>query len=40
MESQIGVWGLPIGPKVVRFGGSYLELYKVIPNRNYFEAYG
>ena len=31
---------LPIGPKVVPFGGSYLEFYKVIPKRNYFGAYG
>ena len=31
----------PIGPKVVPFvGGSYLELHKVIPKRNYFGAYG
>ena len=29
-----------IGPKVVPFGGSYLEIYKVIPKRNYFGAYG
>ena len=32
--------GLGIGPKVVPFGGSYLEFYKVIPKRNYFGAYG
>ena len=31
---------LPIGPKVVPFGGSYLEFYKVLPKRNYFLAYG
>ena len=31
---------LPIGPKVVPFGDSYLELYKVIPKRSYFGAYG
>ena len=31
---------LPIGPKVVPFWGSCLEFYKVIPNRNYFGAYG
>ena len=31
---------LPIGPKVVPFGGSYIEFYKVIPKRNYFGAYG
>ena len=31
---------LPIGPKVVPFWGSYLEFYKVIPERNYFGAYG
>ena len=31
---------LPIGPKVVPFGGSYLEFYKVIPTGNYFGAYG
>ena len=30
---------LPIGPKV-DFWGSYLEFYKVIPERNYFGAYG
>ena len=35
-----GVWGLPIGPKVVPFWGSYLEFYKVIPKRNYFGAHG
>ena len=29
-----------IGPKVVPFWGSYLELYKVISKRNYFGAYG
>ena len=27
----LGLEGLPKGPKVVLFGGSYLELYKVIP---------
>ena len=32
--------GIPIGPKVVPFGGSYLEFYKVVPKRNYFGAYG
>ena len=32
--------GLPIGPKVVPFWGSYSEFYKVIPKRNYFRAYG
>ena len=31
---------LPKGPKVVPFGGSYLEFYKVIPKRNYFGAFG
>ena len=31
---------LPKGPKVVPFGGSYLEFYKVIPKRNYVGAYG
>ena len=31
---------LPIGPKVVRFCGSYLGSYKVIPKRNYFGSYG
>ena len=31
---------IPIGPKVVPFGGSYLEFYKVIPKRNHFGAYG
>ena len=31
---------VPIGPKVVPLGGSYLEYYKVIPKRNYFGAYG
>ena len=30
----------PIGPKVVPFGGSDLEPYKVIPKRNYYGAYG
>ena len=28
------------GPKVVPFGGSYVEFYKVIPKRNYFGAFG
>ena len=32
--------GVPIGPKVVPFWGSYLEFYKVIPKRDYFGAYG
>ena len=32
--------GLPIGPIVVPFGGSYSEFYKVILKRNYFGAYG
>ena len=32
--------GLPKGPKVVPFGGSYLEFYTVIPKRNCFGAYG
>ena len=32
--------GLPKGPKVAPFRGSYLEFYKVIPKRNYFGAYG
>ena len=27
-------------PKVVPFWGSYLEIYKGIPKRNYFGAYG
>ena len=31
---------LPKGPKVVPFGGSYLEFYKVLPKRNYFGAFG
>ena len=31
---------IPKGPKVVRFGGSYVEFYKVIPKRNYFGAFG
>ena len=31
---------IPKGPKVVPFGGSYLEFYKVIPKRNYFGAFG
>ena len=31
---------LPIGPKVVPFGGSYLEFYKVTSKRNYSGAYG
>ena len=31
---------LPIGPKVVPFGGSYLEFYKVVLKRNYFGADG
>ena len=31
---------LPIGPILVRFGGSYLESYKVIPKRDYYGAYG
>ena len=31
---------LPKGPKVVPFGGSYLENNKVIPKRNYFGAFG
>ena len=31
---------LPLGPKVVPFGGSCLEFYKVLPKRNYFGAYG
>ena len=35
-----GGFGLPIGLKVVPFGGSYSEFYKVIPKRNYFGAYG
>ena len=26
--------GLPIGPKVVPFWGSYFEFYKVLPKRN------
>ena len=29
---------LPIGPIVVPFGDSYLESYKVIPQRNYYGA--
>ena len=32
--------GLPIGPKVVPFWGSYFEFYKLLPKRNYFGAYG
>ena len=39
----IAVCLLPKGPKVVPFGGSYLEYYKVIPKRtkrNYFGAFG
>ena len=35
-----GYQTLPIGPKVVSFGGSHLEFYMVIPKRNYFGAYG
>ena len=31
---------LPIGPILVRFGGSYLESYKVIPKRDYYGALG
>ena len=31
---------IPIGPKVVPFWGSYSEIYKVIPKRDYFGAYG
>ena len=38
--SESGEHGVPIGPKVVPFWGSYLEFYKVIPKRNYFGAYG
>ena len=29
---------LPKGPKVVPFGGSFIEFYKVIPKRNYFNG--
>ena len=31
---------LPIGPKVVPFWGFLFRIYKVIPKRNYFGAYG
>ena len=31
---------LPIGPIVVQSWASYLELYKVIPKRNDYGAYG
>ena len=31
---------MPRGPKVVPFGGSYIESYKVTPKRNYFGASG
>ena len=31
---------LPRDPKVVPFGGSYIESYKVTPKRNYFGASG
>ena len=34
------VEGLPKGPKVVPFWGSYLESYKVLPKRNYYGASG
>ena len=34
------MWFTHIGPKVVPFRGSYSEIYKVIPKRNYFGAYG
>ena len=37
---KIGKTSLPINPKVVLFGGSYVEFYKVIPKRNYFGALG
>ena len=37
---RFGWHGLPIGPKVVPFWGSYLEPYKVIPKRSYYGAYG
>ena len=33
----LGVWGVPIGSIVVPFCGSYLESYKVIPKRNYYD---
>ena len=36
----LGFIGLPMGPKVVLFWGSYSEFYKVIPKRNYFGVYG
>ena len=40
-EDDAGWLGsLPIGPKLVPFGGSCLEFYKVIPKRNYFGAFG
>ena len=32
--------GLPRGPIVVPFWGSYIESYKVIPKRNYYGASG
>ena len=28
---------LLIGPKLAPFWGSYLEIYKIIPKRNYFD---
>ena len=44
MDLELRVWrmcrALPIGPVVVPFGGSYLEISKVIPKRNYYGAYG
>ena len=38
--SCYAMWVSTLRPKVVPFGGSYLEFYKVIPKRNYFGAYG
>ena len=35
-----GMTCVPRGSKVVPFGGSYIESYKVIPKRNYYGAYG
>ena len=37
---RVRILGLPRGYKVVPFGVSYIESYKVIPKRNYYGAYG
>ena len=39
---KFGRFGVPLPkfPKVVPFGGSCLEFYKVTPKRNYFGAFG